>query len=159
MTAAPFITMQWALRSISRPAIISTATESRMRGPRFHRSLRHYGEVHTVWNVQPRTAAGDARIPHNYAQGPAKVSVNLRISRTWGWGERSSGSGLRNRGDFGGRAAVTTVWAAAVPEAAVKAVAAAVHVAAVADSRAAADERHGRLRRQRIHGQAATTSH
>ena len=36
--------------------------------------------------------AGDTLIPRNYGNGPGYFSVNLRVSKTWGFGERSGGS-------------------------------------------------------------------
>src|SRR6185437_2851909 len=49
------------------------------------------------------TAPGlnDTIIPVNYGDGPANFSVNLRISRTWGWGERA-GAARPNAGQGGG---------------------------------------------------------
>ncbi len=44
-------------------------------------------------------APGSALIPINYGEGPAQFSVNLRLSRTWGWGERT---GASPRNDGGG---------------------------------------------------------
>ena len=41
----------------------------------------------------------------NYGQGPGMFSVNLRLSRTWGWGERAAGTQTQNPnrgGGFGG---------------------------------------------------------
>jgi Carboxypeptidase regulatory-like domain/TonB dependent receptor len=37
----------------------------------------------------------------NCGEGPAQFAVNLRLSRTWGWGEKV-GTTPRNGGDFGG---------------------------------------------------------
>ena len=59
-------------------------------------------------------APGAAMIPINYGEGPAQFSVNLRLSRTWGWGEKvtaaapprpgggNGGGGGRGPGGFGG---------------------------------------------------------
>lgn len=54
-------------------------------------------------------AIGAARIPYNYAQGPGQFSVNMRVNRSWGWGERKGaasagggGDGGFPRGGFGG---------------------------------------------------------
>jgi hypothetical protein len=47
-------------------------------------------------------AAGATLIPINYAQGPGNFTVNLRLSRTWGWGERVSANGLPPGADGGG---------------------------------------------------------
>lgn len=43
-----------------------------------------------IFNLTPGSA--DALIPRNYGRGPAQFTVNLRMSRTWGFGERNSGS-------------------------------------------------------------------
>lgn len=43
-----------------------------------------------MFNITP--GATDALIPRNYGRGPAQFTVNLRVSRTWGFGERTSGS-------------------------------------------------------------------
>jgi len=61
------------------------------------------------FNTNP--APGEALIPYNYGDGPDQFSVNLRVSRTWGWGERRTaatpnqggpGGGGGGRGGFGG---------------------------------------------------------
>jgi hypothetical protein len=52
------------------------------------------------FNLNP--APGQALIPSNYGEGPAQYSVNLRLSRTWGWGERAAGNQNQNRGGGGG---------------------------------------------------------
>jgi hypothetical protein len=57
------------------------------------------------FNINP--AVGQALIPYNYGEGPSQYSVNLRLSRTWGWGERAGGAnqnqgGGRGGGGFGG---------------------------------------------------------
>ncbi len=47
-----------------------------------------------LFNTKPQ--AGDRIIPRNYGRGPAQFNVNLRVSRTWGFGkakESASGSG------------------------------------------------------------------
>jgi hypothetical protein len=54
----------------------------------------------TPWgefNIHP--GPGDKYIPVNYGQGPNQFSVNFRLSRTWGWGERNTGG---NQRPFGG---------------------------------------------------------
>jgi hypothetical protein len=48
-------------------------------------------------NITP--VLGDRYIPVNYGDGPHQFSVNFRLSRTWGWGERSTGG---NPDQFGG---------------------------------------------------------
>jgi hypothetical protein len=39
-------------------------------------------------------SAGQTFIPYNYGEGPGNFTVNLRVGRTWGFGERASKSGL-----------------------------------------------------------------
>ena len=53
------------------------------------------GVIVTPWGVfNPNPGPGDIIIPRNYGRGPAQFSVNLRISRTWGFGSRGeSGPG------------------------------------------------------------------
>ena len=50
-----------------------------------------------VLNTKP--VLGDPYIPVNYGDGPNQFSVNFRLSRTWGWGERTTGG---NPDQFGG---------------------------------------------------------
>ncbi|MES1257150.1 MAG: TonB-dependent receptor, partial [Acidobacteriota bacterium] len=45
---------------------------------------------------------GATRIPVNYGEGPGSFTVNLRLSRTWGWGEKASPNGLPPGMDGGG---------------------------------------------------------
>jgi hypothetical protein len=57
------------------------------------------------FNANPAT--GDPLIPINYGDGPAQFSLNARLSRTWGWGERAGaapnpGGGRGGGGGFGG---------------------------------------------------------
>ena len=52
------------------------------------------------FNLNPATGA--ALIPINYGNGPAQFSVNLRLSRTWGWGEKAAPPAARNGGGGGG---------------------------------------------------------
>jgi len=39
---------------------------------------------------------GNQLIPINYGDGPAQFSLNMRLSRTWGWGERAGGANQGN---------------------------------------------------------------
>ena len=72
--------------------------------PAFATDLTRPSVVHTafgVFDVNP--IASQTIIPRNYAQGPGVVSINLRMSRTWGFGERrSSASGPDSGGPGGG---------------------------------------------------------
>ena len=45
--------------------------------------------------------AGATLIPVNYGEGPGNFTVNLRVSRTWGWGEKASPNGLPPGADGG----------------------------------------------------------
>jgi hypothetical protein len=48
-------------------------------------------------------APGAVIIPRNYAEGPGQFTVNLRVGRTWGFGERATGpTGGSGGGDGGG---------------------------------------------------------
>ncbi|HWD98438.1 MAG TPA: carboxypeptidase regulatory-like domain-containing protein [Bryobacteraceae bacterium] len=55
------------------------------------------GRTYGPFNTTP--AAGETYIPINYGNGPNQFSVNFRLSRTWGWGERNTGG---NPNQFGG---------------------------------------------------------
>ncbi|WP_321476041.1 carboxypeptidase regulatory-like domain-containing protein [uncultured Paludibaculum sp.] len=52
-----------------------------------------------VFNLSP--GATDALIPRNYGRGPSQFTVNLRASRTWGFGERNSGTTTQQPGGDG----------------------------------------------------------
>ncbi len=70
--------------------------------PAFATDLSRSSVVHTVFGVfDINPIAGQTIIPRNYVQGPGVVSVNLRMSRTWGFGERNSSAAGPNSG-FGG---------------------------------------------------------
>jgi type 1 fimbria pilin len=45
---------------------------------------------------------GYGLVPMDYGDGPAQFSVNLRLSRTWGWGERAGAAQNNGRGGGGG---------------------------------------------------------
>jgi hypothetical protein len=45
---------------------------------------------------------GSKLVPINYGDGPGQVSLNLRLSRTWGWGERAGATPNGGRGNGGG---------------------------------------------------------
>jgi hypothetical protein len=52
-----------------------------------------------TYDLNTKPVLGDRYIPVNYGNGPNQFSVNFRLSRSWGWGERSTG----NPNQFGGR--------------------------------------------------------
>ncbi|MDX2149913.1 MAG: carboxypeptidase regulatory-like domain-containing protein [Bryobacteraceae bacterium] len=53
------------------------------------------GAIVTAWGIfNTNPGAGDTIIPRNYGRGPRQFNVNLRLSRTWGFGKRGeSGPG------------------------------------------------------------------
>jgi hypothetical protein len=54
-------------------------------------------------NFNLRPAPGEALIPRNFGEGPAFLSVNMRISKTWNFGDLHSASAAnRNEGRQGG---------------------------------------------------------
>ena len=62
-------------------------------------------EVMTAWgNFDPNPLPGEAIIPRNYGTGPSQFTVNMRVSRTWGFGGETGGgrSGGGDRGPGGG---------------------------------------------------------
>ena len=71
--------------------------------PAFATDLSRPSVVHTafgVFDVNP--IAGQTIIPRNYVQGPGTISINLRMSRTWGFGERRSSASSGGSPDGGG---------------------------------------------------------
>lgn len=64
------------------------------------------GVVSTRWGLfKLNPGPGDTIIPRNYARGPAHYSLNLRLSRTWGFGSRGEsgpGADWRPMGGPGG---------------------------------------------------------
>jgi hypothetical protein len=101
-TAAPFVTL-----SSAPPFNIVTGTDYNGDGiindrPSFATSASNPKNVKTTpygrFDLAP--VAGETIIPVNYGQGFGQFSVNMRLSRTWGWGERASGN--PNGGGFGG---------------------------------------------------------
>lgn len=58
-------------------------------------------------NFKLTFAPGDVMIPRNYAEGPGSTSVNLRVSKTWGFGSEGGSSaqnGQNNRRGESGQA-------------------------------------------------------
>src|SRR5437899_7811594 len=62
--------------------------------------------IQTPWgDFDPNPLPGETIIPRNYGVGPGQFTVNLRLSRTWSFGERNtaaSGQQGRDNGTFGG---------------------------------------------------------
>ena len=50
----------------------------------------------------PTPGPNDVLIPRNYGTGPASFTVNLRVARTWGFGERAGSAATQNQGGPGG---------------------------------------------------------
>lgn len=76
--------------------------------PAFATDLSKPGVVSSPFgNFDPNPEPGEEIIPRNYGEGPANVSVNVRLSRTWGFGAIKSGrsdfSGAHGGGGGGGR--------------------------------------------------------
>jgi hypothetical protein len=101
-TAAPFVTL-----SSAPPFNITTGTDYNGDGilndrPAFATSASNPKNVKTTpWGTfDLAPLPGQTIIPVNYGSGFGQFSVNLRLSRTWGWGERASAN--PNQGGFGG---------------------------------------------------------
>lgn len=56
-----------------------------------------------TFDLKPAASEKDLIIPRNFGEGPGFFSVNLRVSRTWGFGPERGGTNRAN-GDFGGDA-------------------------------------------------------
>jgi hypothetical protein len=91
INASPFITMQ-----SGSPFNITTGNQFNGDGifnarPAFATSSSVAANVKTTkygtFDLAP--TAGETIIPVNYGEGPAQFSANVRISRTWAWGEKS----------------------------------------------------------------------
>ena len=58
--------------------------------------------IMTPWgDFDPNPLPGETLIPRNFGTGPSQFSVNLRMSRTWGFGGESSGRRPNSGGDRG----------------------------------------------------------
>jgi hypothetical protein len=107
INAAPFITMQ-----SGSPFDITTGAAYEGDGifdarPAFApagtcpTSAANY-RCNTPWGSFYLTpTVGQPVIPVNYGQGPAQFSANVRISRTWGWGEKVDPNAIPNVGPGG----------------------------------------------------------
>ncbi len=63
------------------------------------------GAITTAWGTfNPNPGPGDAIIPRNYGRGPGQLSINLRLSRTWGFGGKleSASGGMGGGGRMPG---------------------------------------------------------
>jgi hypothetical protein len=59
----------------------------------------NYSRINPNYCFSP---TGSKLIPINYGDGPAQFSLNMRLSRTWGWGERTGAAPNPNGGGGGG---------------------------------------------------------
>jgi hypothetical protein len=96
VSAAPFITM-----SSGSPFNITTGNQFNGDGifnarPAFATSSSLPANVKSTkyGNFDLVPTASETIIPVNYGQGPAQFSANVRISRTWAWGEKSAPNGM-----------------------------------------------------------------
>jgi hypothetical protein len=65
-------------------------------------TLGEPGAIVTPYGIfNPNPGPNDPRIPRNYAQGPGYFSINMRMSRTWGFGPLRNGA-RPSSGDSGG---------------------------------------------------------
>jgi hypothetical protein len=72
--------------------------------PAFATDLSKPGVVITPWGaLDPNPGPGEVIIPRNFGQSPGMISINARLSRTWGFGRpRGTGAMPQRGGDFGG---------------------------------------------------------
>ena len=98
ISASPFITM-----SSGSPFNITTGNQFDGDGifnarPAFATSASLPANVkvtkYGTFDLDP--TAGETIIPINYGEGPPQFSANLRISRTWAWGEKTAPNGMPN---------------------------------------------------------------
>ena len=96
ISASPFITMQ-----SGSPFNITSGNQFNGDGifnarPSFATSASLPANVkvtkYGTFNLVPVT--GETIIPINYGDGPPQFSANLRLSRTWAWGEKTSRNGM-----------------------------------------------------------------
>jgi uncharacterized membrane protein YgcG len=72
--------------------------------PAFATDLTRPGVVVTRFGTfDPNPTAGQTIIPRNFGNGPSFFNVNLRVSKTFGFGEARAGTGGRRGGGGGGR--------------------------------------------------------
>lgn len=90
---SPFITA-----SSGAPFNITTGFDNNHDGifndrPAFASDPSAAGVVSTSWGLlDPNPKAGERILPRNYGRGPAQSSINLRLSRTWGFGKTAESS-------------------------------------------------------------------
>ena len=107
VTVNPFI-----IATSGRPFNITTGRDNNGDSlftdrPAFATDLTKPGVVVTPFGAfDPNPTAGETIIPRNYAEGPGFFSLNLRLSKTWGFGDVPGGnvaSGSPQDGRRGGR--------------------------------------------------------
>ncbi len=101
---APFVTMSSGL-----PFNITTGNAYNGDGlftarPSFATAASNPKNVYvTPWGTfDADPVAGETIIPFDDGQGPAQFTVNFRLSRTWGWGETTTGTAGPRGGGGGG---------------------------------------------------------
>lgn len=96
VNVSPFVTM-----SSGAPFNITTGNQYNGDGifnarPSFATSASNPVNVvatpYGTFNTSP--LAGETIIPINYGDGPSQFSANVRVSRTWSWGEKASPNGM-----------------------------------------------------------------
>ncbi len=108
ISAAPFVTM-----ASGSPFNITTGGQYNGDGifnlrPAFATSSSTKTRLTPWGNFDLNPAPGATLIPINYGEGPGNLSVNLRLSKVWGWGEKRAvnpddpTAGGGNRGGRGG---------------------------------------------------------
>ncbi|HTM48962.1 MAG TPA: TonB-dependent receptor [Bryobacteraceae bacterium] len=59
--------------------------------------------IHTAWgDFDPNPVAGEEIVPRNYADGPGQFSMNLRVTRTFSFGDRAEATRPAANGGGGG---------------------------------------------------------
>ena len=103
ISAAPFVTM-----ASGSPFNITTGGQYNGDGifnlrPAFATSSSTKTRLTPWGNFDLNPAPGATLIPINYGEGPGNISVNLRLSKVWGWGEkRAANATTPDGGGMGG---------------------------------------------------------
>jgi hypothetical protein len=78
-----------------RPAFMPSG----FSGPSCVLPIKPTSPVCTLHGYIPNPTPGMVIIPRNYGQAPGSFTVNMRLSRTWGFGEKAGGAAAANQGD------------------------------------------------------------
>lgn len=71
--------------------------------PAFATDASRPGVISTPYGLlDPNPVAGEAIIPRNLGRGPGQFTVNMRVSRTWGFGKESGRGGAGDMAGMGG---------------------------------------------------------